>query len=76
MAKRKGRFWIQAATDRMRKKGTLGAFGRATAKKVANAKRRGGLMKRRAIFAQNMRKINARRFGRSSGSRRKSARAA
>lgn len=63
--------WIQAATDKMRRKGTLGSFGKATPKKVANAKRRGGLMKRKAIFAQNMRKISARRFG-----RRKSTRAA
>lgn len=49
--------WIQSATARMKKKGTIGAFGRATPAKIAAGKAKGGLMKKRAIFAQNMKKI-------------------
>ena len=61
MAKRKGGLWIQAATEKMKKKGTLGKFSRATGKKIARAKKKGGLAKKRAVFAENMRKIAARR---------------
>jgi hypothetical protein len=53
--------WIQKATAKMKKKGTLGSFGKATSKKIAKAKKRGGKMKKKAIFAQNMKKIAARR---------------
>ena len=49
--------WIQKATAKMAKKGTLGAFGKATPKKIASAKKHGGLEAKRAIFAQNMKKI-------------------
>lgn len=49
--------WIQAATAKMKRKGTLGSFGKVTAKKVARAKRRGGKAEKKAIFAQNMKKI-------------------
>jgi hypothetical protein len=49
--------WIQKATAKMKKKGTLGKFGKATAKKIASAKKKGGLAKKRAIFAQNMKRI-------------------
>ena len=55
--------WIQSATRTMRKKGTLGAFGRATSKKIARGKQRGGLAKKRAVFAQNMKRIAARHRG-------------
>ena len=41
----------------MKRKGTVGAFGRATSKKIAGAKKRGGLAKKRAVFAQNMKAI-------------------
>lgn len=57
-AKRK---WIQAANKKMVKKGTKGAFGKATPKKIAAAKKKGGLAKKRAVFAQNMKKIAAKR---------------
>lgn len=50
--------WIQAATERMKEKGTLGSFGKATGKKIANAKKHGGLQKKRAIFAENMKHIS------------------
>jgi len=49
--------WIQKATAKMKRKGTIGAFGKATPSKIATAKKQGGLAKKRAIFAQNMRKI-------------------
>ena len=55
--------WIQKATAKMKKKGTLGKFGKATPKKIAAAKKKGGLAKKRAIFAQNMKKISKRRIG-------------
>jgi hypothetical protein len=52
---------LAEARERMEEKGTVGAFGAATPKKIARAKAKGGLQKKRAIFAQNMRKIAARR---------------
>lgn len=54
--KKDGKF-IQKATEKMREKGTVGAFGKATPKKIAHAKKEGGLEKKRAVFAQNMKKI-------------------
>ncbi len=49
--------WIQKAVKKMEAKGTVGAFGKATPKKIAAAKKAGGLQKKRAIFAQNMKKV-------------------
>lgn len=49
--------WIQKATDKMKKKGTIGAFGKATTKKIKSGKKAGGVAKKRAVFAQNMKKI-------------------
>lgn len=49
--------WIQSATDKMEKKGTLGSFGKATPSKIAAAKKEGGKMEKKAIFASNMKKI-------------------
>lgn len=49
--------WIQAAVAKMKKKGTLGSFGKATPKKIASAKKKGGKMAKKAIFAQNMAKF-------------------
>ena len=48
--------WIQEATKKMAQKGTLGSFGKATPKKIAAGKKAGGLMKKKAIFAQNVTK--------------------
>lgn len=53
--------WIQGAVEVMKKKGTVGAFGKATSKKIARAKKAGGLQKKRAVFAENMRKIARKR---------------
>lgn len=49
--------WIQKATSRMKKKGTIGTFGKATSKKIAKGKKQGGIMKKRAVFAENMKRI-------------------
>lgn len=49
--------WIQKADDKMEEKGTKGLFGKATDKKIAKGKKKGGLAEKRAVFAQNMKKI-------------------
>lgn len=41
----------------MKRKGTVGAFGKATAKKISAGKKAGGLQEKRAVFAQNMKAI-------------------
>jgi hypothetical protein len=51
--------WIQKATKKMKEKGTLGSFGKATPSKIAKAKKLGGKAEKRAVFAQNMKKIAA-----------------
>lgn len=53
--------FIQKAVAKMKKKGTLGSFGKATPKKIAAAKRKGGKAEKKAIFAQNMKRIAQRR---------------
>ncbi len=62
MAKKKrGRKWIQAARERMEEKGTVGSFGKATRKRISAGKKKGGLAKKKAVFAENMKKIAARK---------------
>ena len=56
-----GKYFIQEATERMKRKGTLGSFGKATKKKISAAKKKGGKAKKKAIFAENMKKIAAKR---------------
>lgn len=53
--------FIQKAVARMKEKGTLGSFGKATTKKIAHAKKEGGKMEKKAVFAENMKKIAAER---------------
>lgn len=53
--------WIQAATAKMKVKGTLGKFGKATPRKIAAAKKKGGKLEKEAVFAQNMKKIARKR---------------
>jgi hypothetical protein len=53
--------FIQEATERMKKKGTLGKFGKATPSKIARMKRKGGKAEKEAVFASNMKKIAAKR---------------
>jgi hypothetical protein len=55
--KRGGHKFLQEARARMEEKGTVGAFGKATPGKISRAKKKGGAMKKRAVFAENMRKI-------------------
>ena len=55
---------LQAAAESFRRKGTEGAFGPATQSNIARGKRAGGIEKKRAIFAENMKRIAARRRGR------------
>jgi hypothetical protein len=62
-AKKKSGSWIAKADKRMKEKGTKGAFGKATPKKIAAAKKKGGVEKKRAVFAENMRKIATKRRG-------------
>jgi len=53
--------WIQGAVQKMKKNGTLGKFGKATPKKIAAAKKDGGVEEKRAVFAENMKKISRKR---------------
>lgn len=53
--------WIQSATKKMAKAGTLGKFGKATKKKIAAGKKAGGKRAKEAVFAQNMKRIAAKK---------------
>ncbi len=59
--------WIQKATARMKAKGTVGKFGKATPKKIAAAKKKGGVAKKEAVFAENMKKAARKRAARKRG---------
>ena len=49
--------WIQAAREKMEEKGTVGSFGKATESKIRTAKKAGGKRAKKAIFAENMKRI-------------------
>ena len=68
--------WIQKADKKMEENGTKGAFGKATPSKIAAAKKEGGLQEKRAVFAENMKKIAAKhdRGGKATGHSRETAR--
>lgn len=53
--------WIQGAREEMERKGTVGSYGKSSAKKDARNIKKGGKMAKKAIFAQNMRKAAAKR---------------
>jgi len=53
--------WIQKAEKSMEKRGTKGSFGKATSKKISAAKKKGGKDEKKAVFAQNMKRIAAKR---------------
>lgn len=59
--------FIQKAKESMERRGTVGAFGKATPAKIAAGKREGGLAEKRAVFAQNMKRIAQKRSGRGGG---------
>lgn len=65
MAEKDGH-WMEHAAEKMKEKGTVGSFGRATPSKIARAKKEGGLEEKRAVFAQNAAKAS-RKHKRSSG---------
>lgn len=56
-----GKKWIQKAVSRMKRKGTLGSFGKATAKKIKAGLKKGGKMAKKAAFAKAMKKIARKR---------------
>lgn len=60
MAKSK-KYWIQDVVAQMKEKGTIGAFGKATKKKIARAKKMGGVMKKRAVLAETLTKLARKR---------------
>lgn len=49
--------WIQKAVSKMKAKGTLGSFGKATSKKIKAGLKQGGIMAKKALFAKNVSKI-------------------
>jgi len=51
----------------MEEKGSVGSFGKATAKHIASAKKEGGVEKKKAVFAENMKKIAAKHKHKSGG---------
>lgn len=51
--------WIGRAVSKMKAKGTLGSFGKATPAKLAHAKKVGGKLEKKAQFAKNMKAIAA-----------------
>ena len=53
--------WIQEASEEMERKGTKGKFGAATRSKIAKGKKAGGKQAKRAQFAENMKKLAAKR---------------
>lgn len=66
MAEKDGH-WMEHAAEKMKEKGTAGSFGRATPSKIAHAKKEGGVMEKKAIFAQNAAKASKKHARRSSG---------
>lgn len=69
-ARKKSRKWIQAATERMARKGTLGSYGSGkSVKTMSRDVARGGKLGKKALFALNMKRAALRR-ARSGNSRR------
>jgi len=52
--------WMEKASAKMEAKGSKGSFGKATAKNIAHGKKLGGVMKKKAVFAQNAKKASKR----------------
>lgn len=49
--------WIQKATAKMKRKKTLGSFGKATGKKIKAGLKKGGKSAKKAAFAKAMKTI-------------------
>ena len=58
MAKKR---WLAEARESMERRGTVGSYGKASARKTSRDIKRGGKIGKKAQFAANMRKIAARR---------------
>lgn len=70
MARRRNRKWIQAATARMARRGTLGSYGSGKSMKTMDRDiAKGGAIGRKANFARNMRVAALRRKRRGAGRR-------
>lgn len=70
MARRRNRKWIQAATARMARRGTLGSYGSGkSVKTMSRDVARGGAVGRKAQFALNMKRAALRRARRGAGRR-------
>lgn len=48
--------WMEHAAEKMKEKGSVGSFGKATSKKIAAGKKAGGVMEKKAVFAENAKK--------------------
>lgn len=59
-----GKF-IQKAVAKMKKKGTLGSFGKATNKKIAKGLSKGGKAAKKAAFAKAMKTIASKKKSKS-----------
>ena len=53
----KPKFWMQKVKDRMARKKTIGAFGKATASKIAAGKKAGGKQAKRAVLAETFKRF-------------------
>jgi hypothetical protein len=55
--------WMEDAAASMKKRGTLGSFGKATPKKIAAGKKKGGKAEKKAIFAKTAKKVAEKKRG-------------
>lgn len=53
--------WIAKVRAGMERKGTKGAFGKATAGKIAAGKKKGGVAAKRAVLAETFKRMAKRR---------------
>jgi hypothetical protein len=63
--------WIGDADKKMEEKGTKGSFGKATPSKIKAGRAAGGKMEKKAVFAENMKKIAEKHKGKKKGTAKK-----
>jgi hypothetical protein len=49
--------WMEHAAESMKKRGTVGSFGKATTKKISAGLKAGGKMAKKAAFAKAAKKV-------------------
>lgn len=54
MAKKDDGHWMERATAKMKERGTLGSYGKASPKKISRDIKKGGKIERKALFARNV----------------------